>query len=283
MPRVQATLTLPYMLELKSGLYSAGHSAPDLEVREPNFLPNVQARTMISMTTDQPDTENGGEQFKLNARQADQILGLTNRLLRCYRAITGDSTITELSRASASPFRFQVVSERASTPAWVSEISYPADPPKSLGEPLETITSRIRDLLASGKEPEVSALFLLDAERALHDGRFRETVLFCWSTIDSTFNRKYDELVDAKLTGEWTTARDFLKGVDFGLKHKMSAALFLVGGRSLFREPGDLWQRLSNSYNKRNGIIHRGESADEDDARLALEVARNVVRIMNGI
>ena len=138
-------------------------------------------------------------------------------------------------------------------------------------------------MLASGNEPEVADLFLLDAERALHEGRFREAVLFCWSTIDSTFNRKYDELVDAKLAEEWAEARDFFKGVDFGLKKKMSAALYLVSGRSLFRESGDLWQQLSISYNKRNGIIHRGESATEDDARRAIDVARRVVEIMSSL
>jgi hypothetical protein len=283
MPRVQATLVLPYMLKLKSGLFPADQPGLELEVGEPNFLPDIEPRTMISMTTDQPDTEDGGEQYKLNFRQAKQLLNLTNRLLRSYRAITRDSTITELSRARASPFRFRIVSEEADPPAWESEFSYPADPLKILAKRPTTITNQVRVLLATGNEPEVAALFLLDAERALHDGRFRETVLFCWSTIDATFNRKYDELVDAKLTGEWATARDFFKGVDFGLKNKMSAALFLVRGRSLFREPGDFWQRLSNSYNKRNGIIHRGESANEDDARLALEVAQNVVRIMSGI
>ncbi len=90
--------------------------------------------------------------------------------------------------------------------------------------------------MASGNEPEVADLFLLDAELAIHEGRFREAVLFCWSTIDATFNRKYDQLVDSKLTGEWAEARSFFKGVDFGLKNKMSAALYLVSGRSLFRE-----------------------------------------------
>jgi hypothetical protein len=60
----------------------------------------------------------------------------------------------------------------------------------------------------------------------------------------------------------------------------MSAALYLLSGRSLFREAGDFWQNLSISYNKRNGVIHRGESASEDDARMALEIARRVVEIM---
>jgi hypothetical protein len=283
MPRVQATLLLPYMLKLKSDLYPAGQPGLELEIGESTLLPDLGPRTMISMTTDQPDTEDGGEQYTLNFRQAKQLLNLTNRLLRCYRAITRDSTITDLSRARASPFRFQTISEGASPPAWESEVSYPADPLKILAKRPATITNQVRALLATGKEPEVAALFLLDAERALHDGRFRETVLFCWSTIDATFNRKYDELVDAKLAGEWTPARDFFKGVDFGLKNKMSAALFLVGGWSLFREPGDLWQKLSNSYNKRNGIIHRGENSNEDDAHLALEVARRIVEIMSGL
>jgi hypothetical protein len=61
----------------------------------------------------------------------------------------------------------------------------------------------------------------------------------------------------------------------------MSAALYLVSGRSLFRESKDLWEQLSISYNKRNGIIHRGENATEDDARRALAVGRRVVEIMS--
>ena len=40
---------------------------------------------------------------------------------------------------------------------------------------------------------------------------------------------------------------------------------------------------LSISFNKRNGIIHRGESATEDDARRALDVARRIVEIMSRI
>jgi hypothetical protein len=42
-----------------------------------------------------------------------------------------------------------------------------------------------------------------------------------------------------------------------------------------------LWQQLSTSYNKRNAVIHRGESAEEADARQALEVARRVSEFMS--
>ena len=34
---------------------------------------------------------------------------------------------------------------------------------------------------------------------------------------------------------------------------------------------------------RRNAIIHRGENAIEDEARLALEVARKIVEIMSGL
>jgi hypothetical protein len=238
---------------------------------------------MVSLSEDQPDTEDRDEQIELNARQADRLLRLTNRLLRSYRAITRDTTITELSRAKASPFQFRVIPEGTGFSAWEPEMIYEVHPPEIPAQRIQSITRRVRALVASGNEPEVADLFLLDAERAIHEGRFREAVLFCWSTIDSTFNRKYDELVDSKLAGEWAEARSFFKGPDFGLKNKMSAALYLVGGRSLFRETGDFWQKVSNSYNKRNAIIHRGESANEDDARLAWDVARRVVEIVGAL
>jgi len=304
MPRVQVSISLPYLLKLSSGLYQVkvGPQYRELEINEPApvllssrgtftgesgmvvgqaTMPPLQRKTIVSIVDNQPETDNPEEQARLNGRQAHQLLSLTNSLLRCYRAMTRNSDITELSRAEASPFRFRVLAEADEAHAWEEELSFESSPPKVLSEPSETITERVRALLASGSEPEVADLFLLDAERATHEGRFREAVLFCWSTIDSTFNREYDKLVDSKLDNEWAEAREFFKGVDFPLKKKMSAALYLVSGRSLFREPGDLWQRLSSSYNKRNGIIHRGESATEDDARRALEVALNVVKIMS--
>ncbi len=108
-------------------------------------------------------------------------------------------------------------------------------------------------------------------------------MLFCWSTIDSVFNRKYDQLAEAALVGEWAYARDFFTGHDFGLRNKMSAAMHLIANRSLFREPGELWANLSDSYGKRNRIIHQGENANEDEAVLALDVARRVVDLMNSI
>jgi hypothetical protein len=98
MPRVQASFVLPYMLELKSGQYLVGQSGLKLDVGEPRILHGFEPKTVIAISTEQPDTEDHGEQEKLNASQAKQLLTLTNRLIRCYRAVTQDSTITELSR-----------------------------------------------------------------------------------------------------------------------------------------------------------------------------------------
>lgn len=304
MPRVQASIVLPYRLKLESGLYPTGRPGEELDIQEvgprsgkastlapvpvgpisgsipPSFR---RAKTTVSLTADLRDTENLDEQSELNARLAERLLLQVNRLLRTYRAITRKATFTELSRAEASPFRFAVVQQAGPPTAWRAEFVYQASPPKAAPQTTRSITERLRNLMASGNEPEVADLFLLDAELAIHEGRFREAVLFCWSTIDATFNRKYDELVESKLTGEWAEARSFFQGLDFGLKNKMSAALYLISGRSLFREPEDLWQRLSNSYNKRNAIIHRGENAGEVDARQALNVARRIVEFMSGL
>lgn len=137
--------------------------------------------------------------------------------------------------------------------------------------------------LASGHDPAVDVLFLLAAERALQQGRFREAVLFCWSTIDSVFNRKYDALVNVALAQEWAEARDFFKRFDMSPPREDERRMWFVAGRSLFREPRDFWTRLSTSYNKRNNIIHRGENATEDEARGVIAVAWQVVHVMNAI
>ena len=52
---------------------------------------------------------------------------------------------------------------------------------------------------------------------------------------------------------------------------------------SLYREPDNLWNKLTESYGKRNRIIHRGESATEDEAKLALDVAHRVVDVMRAL
>jgi hypothetical protein len=86
-------------------------------------------------------------------------------------------------------------------------------------------------------------------------------------------------IFDEHLGDDWSEGRDFLKGVDFGLRHKMTTGLRLLTGRSLYKEPGGFWQDLSASYNLRNKIIHEGQVANEDEAKLAIKVARQIVQI----
>ena len=189
------------------------------------------------------------EIHKRRVRCGEQLLRRINRLLRWYRSVSRQADITELTRAQVSPFQFAATG--AAPPAeWTAPLEYEAVGPQPAVLTLEQTTQAVRDGLASGNDPDVADLFLLDAERAVHQGRFRETVLFCWSTIDSVFNRRYDALVDAALLGEWGEAQEFFKGLDFKLRNKISA------GMSPCREsvpvPG-AWrfpERLSASYSK---------------------------------
>ena len=171
--------------------------------------------------------------------------------------------------------------EKNTNISWGNDLVFEAIPPAlPAAQNINSIAKAVKKGLASKNDPEVSRLFLLDAEQALRDGRFREAVLFCWSTIDATFNTKYEQLVDQTLVGEWAEGRNWLKDNRFGMKNKMTAVLFLMTGQSLSRDTGDLWENLGQSYKKRNRIIHTGETAQEADAELALSVARKVVEIM---
>ena len=143
---------------------------------------------------------------------------------------------------------------------------------------------RVRQGVGSGSEPPVADLFLLDAEAAKDIGRFREAVLFSWSTIDSVFNTAYDALVNERLVGERSESREHLQGKagEMPLKVKMTAMLRLLSGRSLFSEQRQ-WQALNESYQRRNRIIHSGDNATEADAAQALVVARWVVEFMKNV
>jgi len=277
---IQVKIVLPYVLRLIDGEYRTAPTGETIRIaahREEETRP----QTIISATF----REDGVLDFEriplLRTELGDRLLRRTNHLLRWYRAVRRRPDIAELTRAQASPFLFEISGGDAE--GWTEPLWHEEKGPISLPLTVEQLTTEVRAGLATGNDPDVAALFLLDAELAVQQGRFREAVLFCWSTIDSVFNRKYDQLVQAALVGELADARDFFAGHDFGLKRKMSAGMHLFANRSLFREPGGLWDRMTTSYNKRNAIIHRGENATEDEARQALAVAQEIVQIMNAI
>jgi hypothetical protein len=268
------------LLLLPAGEYPTpgeGGSVHLTDVPLPTDDGTTYTRTQASAIFDAPDI--ASQQHQLRA-QADRLLRRINHLLRWYRVTTSHATIIELTRAQASPFRFTVEGSEA---AWGGAVSLEYEAP-SLPTPTKGTAAAFGDAVRKGlagkTDPDVATLNLLDAEYALSVGRFREAVLLCWGAIDSTFVRKFKSLVDDSLTNEWTEGRDFLKGIDFGLRHKMTTGLRLLTGRSLHTEPDGFWQELSISYGQRNKIIHDGQIAHEDDAKRAIRVARKIVEIV---
>lgn len=283
MATVRISIHLPYLLALPPGEYPTPGVGGILRLADGSVTSSdgtTEARTEASAIFDARDGDDAEAQERQRRAEADRLLRRINRLLRWYRVATGQAAIIELTRAQASPFRFVVDGTGA---AWGSDspLEYEAT---TLPEPEKgsraNFGDTVRQGLANGTDPDVAALNLLDAEYALSVGRFRESVLLCWGAIDSTFVRKFKRLVDDRLTDEWADGRDFLKGIDFGLRHKMTTGLRLVAGCSLYDEPNGLWQDLSDSYSLRNKIIHDGQIAHEDDAKLAINVARKIVRIV---
>lgn len=282
MPELHVSVVLPYYLRLADGDYQTAQAGEEVQAVATIQSDGTQPRTSVSASFAPEDSEDPDEIQKRRARCGEQLLRRINRLLRWYRSVSRQADVTELTRAQVSPFQFEAIGA-VPTAEWLLPLEFEAVGPQPAMLSVEQTTQAVRDGLATGIDPDVADLFLLDAERALHQGRFRETVLFSWSTIDSVFNRRYDALVDAALVGEWADACDFFKGLDFKLRNKMSAGMHLVANRSLFREPDGFWERLSASYSKRNAIIHRGENASEDEAAQAVAVARQIVQIMGEV
>lgn len=281
MANVRVSIDLPYLLLLPEGEYLTPAEGGSVELKEtPDAAGAAKLKTVAEMVFVAEDGTDAGVLTRTRHQQADRLLRRVNHLLRWYRVISNHATITELTRAQASPFRFATEGVGAGS-GWSSFLEYAAQPPPSpAAASRAAFGDAVRQGLNGKTDPDVATLNLLDAEYALSVGRFREAILLCWGAIDSTFVRKFKSLVDERLDDEWTEGRDFLKGIDFGLRHKMTTGLRLLTGRSLHAEPDGFWQELSISYGQRNKIIHEGQIAHEDDAKRAIRVARKIVRIV---
>ena len=284
MPQVRVSIVLPYLLRLPDGIYQTGAEGGTIDLTE-RYMPGGDSlgakHTSVSAAFDASNSLQPEQQFEVQKKEFERLLRRTNRLLRWYRSKTRQAAVVELTRSQASPPTFV---ETETGLAWGIPLLVESDPPLLPASfNITRVAKSVRKGLAGAADPEVASLFLLDAEQARRDGRFREAVLFCWSTIDTTFNTKYERLIDQVLVNEWSEGKKWLKATDFGMKNKMSAVLYLVAGRSLFREPAGFWDSLSKSYTKRNRIIHAGETAQEEDAETALLVAHRVVELMAGI
>jgi hypothetical protein len=281
--RVRATSRLPYLLRLADGEY--GDLRLSRVVQDDDHGRAGLAYSEVALSFDAEPDANTDERQRIAARKAQEMLLATNRLLRWYRATTNLASVLEVTQVQLSPFRFVIEVPLPDGPSvYHDELSF--EPPIRHGTqvPVAELERRVREGVTGGGEPAVAELFLLDAEAAKDTGRFREAVLFSWSTIDSVFNSAYDALVKTRLAGERSDSRDFLQGKagEIPLKVKMTAMLRLLSGRSLFADQ-TRWQALQESYQRRNGIIHSGDSATETDATQALGVARWVVDFMKGV
>lgn len=285
---VRVEIDLPYFFLLPYGEYATGAEGAILLSasvrRDANPIPRGTvasqgwAQTRISSEFDAPDWVARQSAAAIAEREAARLVRKTNRFLRWYRQLASSPETLEVTRSQVSPFWFRQADREWLVPRLDFEADKP--PPSRFASP-EDLVEALREKLAGAGEPDVALLNLLDARHAKSLGRFREAVLLSWSVIDSSFVQRFDALVDEKLAGEWGEAKKFLKGLDFGLRHKMTSGLRLVAARSFFDEPDGFWARLSKSYDRRNRIIHEGAAADEEDAEQAIAVAQKVLDIID--
>lgn len=281
--KVLATSRLPYLLRLSDGEYGVlrlSRVVQDVEHGQPGL-----AFSEVALPFDAEPGADDDVRQRIATRRTQELLIHTNRLLRWYRTITNQASVLEVTRVQLSPIRFLIPDTEPGGPgAYHDELRYEPPIRQVVQLPIVDLERRVRDGVTGGREPAVADLFLLDAEAAKDSGRFREAVLFSWSTIDSVFNVTYDALIEEKLAGELNASKEHLQGNagEIPLKVKMTAMLRLLSGRSLFSDQAR-WNTLVESYKRRNKIIHCGNNATEVEAEQALTVARWVVEFMREV
>jgi hypothetical protein len=282
--RIITRVRLPYLLLLPDGNYPTGQpdvvlTLSEVVIHSGNTTAEPSHATVVEMASGVPASLDDAAAEKVRMRRANQLLLAVNQLIRWYRATSNLPQIVELTRAQLSPFHF--FDTHGSMWRGMTPLVFTSVPPLPPAGP-QFVADAVARGLASGDDPSVASLNLLDAEYAVQTGRFREAILLCWGVIDSVFSMTYGRLARSALAGEWAESVAYLSEFEIPLKVRMSAMMHLVANRSLFREP-ELWQDLVRSYDKRNAIIHRGASATEDDATRAIDVARKVVGLMQAL
>lgn len=281
--RLEVVVRLPQALTLPEGDYQASQTGELLRIvqsaAEEGFMPSTLARFGLDLD----GLAEEEELLRRAGRLSLQLVRHLNRLVRWYRVVSNSPAISEFTQSQLSPFWVCLRDDRG-VETLVAPIT--VSPAAGLREvPLDASqVRRMAEGLSSGEEPPVPALFLQDAEYAITQGRFREAILFAWATIDSQFSQVYDQLVRRKLAGDYAEGRKQLLGLDIGLRTKMTAVLNLLTGQSLYlegREGG--WDELAQSYRQRNGIIHRGEIAEQADAERAVRAAHWVMGRISAI
>ncbi len=169
----------------------------------------------VSRVFDVPETLAENEAERIRGAQARRLLRDLNRLIRWFRVLGQQPGLVELSLGKVGGVSFAIESTRQ--PWGRIEAT---DERVSSAVSLAAVAEDAQTFYSGGSEPPVEDLFLLDAQEALREGRFREAILFCWSVIDATFNNVFGKLVDAKLPNEWGESRAYMKSIDFPLRKK---------------------------------------------------------------
>ena len=278
MPTVNITCQLPYHLRVADETYGAQGNEPVTL-----YTQDVGGRQFTSamLSVDIDGQLDDAAKEKIVGQTAKKLVSRVNRLIRWYRLLVQIPTMLEVTLSTASPF--SLIEAQSGRLWWTKKFEFAPDPPPPPNFFKQSeLTSQIQALYQSRQEPDVSEQNVADAKQALRVGRFREAVLLAWSAIDSVFSSYYDNRVSEVFPKETelSSAIDFLTGHTFGLKNKMTVMLFLLSGRSFYRESDGFWDRLSSSYTTRNNIIHSGHTASEDDARKAIEVAQRTVEMI---
>ena len=169
MPEVRVSISLPFTLLVAEGDYPTTAAGEIIRISA-GPPEETGAQTILSAAFDHPDGENPAAIQSLRFQDADRLLRRTNRLLRWYRSVRRRGDITEMTQARASPFRFEAA--EGVDPAWTQPLEYEESRPVAAVISIAEITNAVRVGLASGADPPVDVLFLLDAERAIQQGRF---------------------------------------------------------------------------------------------------------------
>ena len=278
---IRVTTVLPYFLTLPEGEYTtpAAGGSVHLGLGSSGAAggPTDEPRTEASSTFDCGGANEPEAIEKRRDAEAVRLLRRINMLLRWYRALSGGADVLELSRAQAAPFAF--ADEQTGENWGGTPLQFQLPPTPAVDKTRSKLGDEVRAGLANGNEPDVGELNILDAEHAMHTGRFREAVLLAWSAIDATFAQGYERAMSPHLGGEYSDGRKFVLGHDIPMKVRMTAMLYLGVKQSLYRTLGDEWNRLAASYDNRNNVIHRGKTATQEEAEQAIGVARRVTAI----
>jgi hypothetical protein len=107
MPDVRVSISLPFALLLTEGDFQTGAVGEVIRVSA-GPLEETGLQTLISATFPHPDIEDPDAIQTLRVEDADRLLPRTKRLLRWYRSVRRRADINELTRAQASPFRYEI-------------------------------------------------------------------------------------------------------------------------------------------------------------------------------